>query len=133
MKRPRDTSYLLNAYLAIALGLALIIGETIRRFGNWGYWARWMDDYFMALFLIIPAILVIRKVKVGRLLLIAGWSFNIGILYVSFFHKLNPNRGTIESNINEQMLITLIGMAFVTSIMGLIWLLKLENQNRYLK
>lgn len=47
--------YTLNAWLAIFFAIALMTGETIRRFGEWGHWSRWMDDYFLGLALIVPA------------------------------------------------------------------------------
>ena len=61
MKKNRNLLYRLNSYLAIILALGLIIGETIRRYGEWGFGARWIDDYIMGLFLIFPANLVLKK------------------------------------------------------------------------
>jgi len=119
--------YKLNAYLAILVGIGLIIGETIRRYGEWGYWSRWMDDYIMGLSLIIPAILILKKKQIAPRLLIAGWAFNIGMLHGSFFHKLAPDASDFQTNIDKNFLIFLIGLAFFTSIVGLNWLLFLEK------
>jgi hypothetical protein len=111
----------LNAYLAIGLGLSLIIGESIRRWGAWGHWSRWMDDYFMGLFLIIPALLMIRGNRHGNILIIGGWGFTAGLLYGSFFSKLTNTAYHFESNIEPSLLINLIGLAFFTSVAGLLW------------
>jgi len=37
MKKNRKIQYKLNSYLAILLALGLIIGETIRRYGEWRF------------------------------------------------------------------------------------------------
>jgi len=129
MKKNRKIQYKLNSYLAILLALGLIIGETIRRYGEWGFWARWIDDYIMGLLLIIPAILVLKNKNFGKKLLIAGWSLTIGITYGSFFSKISPNAKEFQTNIEANSLILLIGLAFITSTIGLIWILLLESKN----
>lgn len=118
----------LNSLLAILLGLSLLIGETIRRFGEWGFWARWMDDFFMGLWLIIPGIMVLNGKEFGRKLLIGGWGINVGMLYGSYFSKIAPNASKFESNIEPNFLIFLIGLALIVSIAGLIWILILEKK-----
>ena len=130
MKKTRyKIQYRLNSYLAILLALGLIIGETIRRYGEWGFWARWIDDYIMGLLLIIPAILVFKNKNFGEKLLIAGWSLTVGMTYGSFFSKISPNAKEFQTNIEANSLIFLIGLAFITSIIGLIWILLLESKN----
>ena len=126
MKINRKIQYRLNSYLAILLALGLIIGETIRRYGEWGFWARWIDDYIMGLLLIIPAILVFKNKNFGEKLLIAGWSLTVGMTYGSFFSKISPNAKEFQTNIEANSLIFLIGLAF---IIGLIWILLLESKN----
>ena len=129
MKINRIIQYRLNSYLAILLALGLIIGETIRRYGEWGFWARWIDDYIMGLLLIIPAILVFKNKNFGEKLLIAGWSLTVGMPNGSFFSKISPNAKEFQTNIEANSLIFLIGLAFITSIIGLIWILLLESKN----
>ena len=126
MRKNKDSQFRLNSFLAIILGLGLIIGETIRRYGEWGFWARWIDDYIMGLFLIIPAILILKNIEFGKKLLIAGWSLTLGMCYYSFFSKVSPDSKEFQTNIETNILIGLIGLAFFTSIIGLIWILILE-------
>lgn len=128
MIKNRDLQYKFNSYLAIILAIGLISGETIRRYGEWGHWARWMDDYLMGLFLIIPAVLILKKIEFGKKLLIAGWGINIGMLYGSFFSKIDPNSEQFQSNIQSEFLIALIGLALLVSLTGLIWILILEKK-----
>jgi len=128
MIKNKDLHYKLNSYLAIILALGLIIGETIRRFGEWGYWARWMDDYLMGLFLIIPGVMILKKIDFGKKILIAGWGINVGMLYGSFFSKVAPNSVEFQSNIQSDFLILLIGLGLLTSITGLLWILILEKK-----
>ena len=40
-----------NAILALVFALILMIVETIRRYGIWGHWSAWIDDYLMGMFL----------------------------------------------------------------------------------
>jgi len=128
MEGNRNLQYNINAILAILVGLGLIIGETIRRYGAWGFWARWMDDYIMGGLLIVPAVLILKKVGFGKRLLIAGWGAAFGMTFLSFFGKISPTARKFETNIDADLLVFLIGLAFATSLIGLIWLLLLERK-----
>jgi len=125
-----NTGHKLNAFLAITLGLGLIIGETIRRFGEWGYMPSWIDDYILGVFLIIPSILILKDQVRGIKLLIARWAITVGMTYGSFFSKLSPTASDYQSNISPDFLIVLIGMAFLCSVIGLFWLLYLELKTK---
>jgi multisubunit Na+/H+ antiporter MnhB subunit len=116
----------LNSYLAIVFGLIIISTETYRRYGDFGHWSRWMDDYLIGLFLIIPAILVLKGHKFSISLLIAGWAFSSGLLYGSFFSKVIDVENIKQSNIPTATLIDLIGIALFVSVASLLWLLILE-------
>lgn len=121
------TQIKLNAILAIVFGILLMAGETYRRLGDWGIWSRWMDDYIMGLFLIIPAILILRGSDIAKKILIGGWAFNAGLLYGSFFSKVYAMDSIQQSNFAPSLLVKLIGLAFFTSVIALIWILVLEG------
>lgn len=113
----------LNAILAIVFGILTILGETIRRYGEWGHWSWWMDDYFMGTFLIVSAIFILKGNIKAVPFLIAAWGFNAGLLYGSFFSKVTDTGYHFQSNIEPSLLIKLIGLAFFTAMMAMIWLL----------
>ena len=122
-----DRHYKLNSYLALIFGSLIIIGETYRRYGEWGHWSRWLDDFIIGLFLIVPAILIVKGHKYGRKLIIGGWGFSSGLLYGSFFSKVTDVNNIGQSNIDSTVLICLIGLAFITASLSLIWLMFIEK------
>lgn len=121
----------LNCYLAIVYAVLLMTGETIRRYGEWGHWSRWADDYLMGLFLIIPAFLILKGQRFGVPILLAGWGFNAGLLYGSFFSKVTADANSFQTNIEPNLLIILIGLAFFTSILAMFWLIVIEIKHEY--
>ena len=123
-----ERQYRLNAWLAILFGVALMTVETLRRYGAWGHWSWWFDDYFMGCLLILGAILILKGHRLGRPVLIAAWGFNAGLLYGSFFSKYTSDTTTFQTNINPGLLIPLIGIGFGIATLALAWSLYLEVQ-----
>lgn len=115
-----ETQIKLNSYFAILFGSLVGIVETYRRFGDFGYWSRWMDDYIIALMLIVPAILVLSGKRKWIPAIIAGYGFSAGLLYGSFLSKFRDPDNIEQSNIESDLLIMLIGLGRMTSILGLI-------------
>lgn len=118
-----------NAFLAIILGIGLIIGETIRSFGQQRNWFFIIDDFIFGFLLIFGGILVLKKKRLSLLILISGWSASLGMTYGSFFSKLNE-KNNLKSNIDDSFLIFLVGLAFVTSIFGLIWVIYISSKKQ---
>src|SRR5688572_10931404 len=107
----------LNVVLALVLGIALAVGESIRRFGT-EFWSPFVvDDYIMCILLSLGAWRAYRSNFTDLRLLLAGWSFTCGMLYLSFFSNLErymadpPNSG-----ISAPIWVVLIFTAFVTSL-----------------
>lgn len=123
-----NTQIKLNAYLSVIFGCLVVIGETYRRFGDFGHWSRWMDDYIIGLSLIVPAIIILNGKNQGIKFLIAGWGFASGLLYGSFFSKWLDIENIKQSNIESDLLIRLIGLGLLTSLFGLIWTIIIENK-----
>ena len=72
--------------------------------------------------------MILRGKLPGEKLLIAGWGVNVGMLYGSFFSKIGPDTKEFQTNIEPTILVGLIGLAFVTAIIGLIWLIIIGNK-----
>ena len=109
----------LNTVVAVILGIALAVGESIRRFGTELFYPFFLDDYLMCVLLIFGAWRAHRSCFKDLSFLLAGWSFTCGMLYLSFFGNLekymnNPS----SSGISAPIWVILIFTAFATSIFG---------------
>lgn len=106
--------------IALVHGLSLIIGETFRSWGAGRHWLFVVDDYWMAGLLILGAWLVRAGDVRTRALFAAGWGVNAGMLYGSFFGKLVEPETANAGNFGVSTLTILIGLAFVTAVLGMI-------------
>ena len=109
----------LNAVAATILGIALAIGESIRRFGTELFLPFFLDDYVMCALLIFGAWRAYRSSFKDLRFLLTAWSFTCGMLYLSFFANLekyldNPS----TPGISAPIWVILIFTAFATSIVG---------------
>ena len=116
----------LHFILAMILAFGLAIGETIRRWGAWGFWAGWLDDYLLAAFLVFGVWRTARNRKPGLRILTAAWGCSAGLLYGSFFSKLAaPQQDMQSQTISNELLTLLVGVAFFTALLGMIWSLRI--------
>lgn len=104
---------------AIVLGSSLIIGETIRSWGQGRNPVFVLDDFLIGVPLIVTAILMARPSPPRWCAFSASFAASAGMLYGSFFNKLFDLSNPASSNINIRLLTALIGLAFVSSILGL--------------
>ena len=74
-------------HLSYLMGALLIIGETLRRgFAFWGVYATTIiEDYIAGAFLIIAAVLWIKKAPISRMFMAAAWAYTIGMMTPTFF------------------------------------------------
>lgn len=116
----------LNRRLAVLFGILVPLGETIRRWGVWGYLPSWLDDYLVGAFLLFGAYRSRCNAQTGQKTLAAAWGFFCGMFYLSFFGHLKTIHEPDPGNIPQITLTILIGLAFLGSILGLVTSL-LEN------
>ena len=105
---------------AILLGLSLMIGETVRSWGQGRNLLFVVDDFLIGIPLIVTAILMAKPTVTRRCAFSASFAASAGMLYGSFFSKLVDLSHPASSNIEIRLLTTLIGLAFVSSLLGLI-------------
>jgi hypothetical protein len=106
---------------AITLGASLMIGETIRSYGQDRNLVFVVDDYLIGGFLIVAAIFFSVDTLVRRSAFAASWAVTAGMLYGSFFGKVFPSpNSSMQSNIPDNTLTILIGVAFASAILGMI-------------
>jgi hypothetical protein len=107
--------------LASALGALLVIGETLRSYGQGRPLAFVADDYLIGGGLILASAYFNVDTLRRRAAFAAAWAATSGGLYGSFFGKLLDTTGAgFHSNIPDNLLTGLIGAAYATSLFGLV-------------
>lgn len=115
--------------VAVVLGLSLIIGESIRSFGQDRPIVFVIDDFIFGGLLIAGAWAFGVDTPRTRALFAAAWGVGFGGLYGSFFGKLFPAPGSsMMSNIPDDLLTWLVGAAFLTCVFGMIAVITLPQQ-----
>ena len=108
-----------SAYLAIAFGVFLFVGEMVRNWGDWQWWPFWVVDYIGAALLIFGGQ---RALKTGTIRwLSGGWGFTVAMFWMSFFTLVrNFRAGGPETNgpIAESPLTLIIGIMLAIALAG---------------
>jgi hypothetical protein len=115
--------------LAVLLGLSLIIGEAYRSWGAGRPIAFWMDDMLMGGLIIAAAIAVGKETWARRAFFTGAWGVNTGMLYGSFFGKVFAPEAGDPGNFDLGLLTMLVGLAFVTAIIGFVASLMMPMQS----
>jgi hypothetical protein len=111
-------------------GLSLIIGETIRSWGQGRNPLFVVDDYLIGGFVLAAALLFTQDTRARRAAMAGGWAACAGMLYGSFFGKLFPDKEgqSFMTNIDPGVLTWLIGTAFIVSLIGLFATITLRDE-----
>ncbi|MEZ5553819.1 MAG: hypothetical protein R3E82_23285 [Pseudomonadales bacterium] len=104
---------------AALLGSSLMVGELVRSWGQGRNLLFVLDDFFIGVPLLLTAYLMGRPSVARRCAFSAAFAAAAGMLYGSFFGKLVDLSNPASSNIEIKLLTTLIGVAFVSSLLGL--------------
>ena len=106
------------------LGSSLMIGETIRSWGQGRNLLFVLDDFAIGIPLVVTAWLMGQPTAARTRAFAAAFAATAGMLYGSFFGKVvrlvEGASGDFSSNIDGQFLTFLIGLAFFSSLAGLI-------------
>ena len=116
--------------LAIVLGSSLMIGETIRSWGQGRNLLFVLDDFVIGLPLVVTALMMSRPSMARHAALAASFAAAAGMLYGSFFGKLVDLSQPASSNIEIGLLTTLIGLAFAGSLIGLVATIMMAREAR---
>lgn len=111
--------------LAITLGLALMVGESIRSYGIGRPFIHWFDDFILAIFLFIGVFKTVQSVKNIKYLS-AAWSISFVVLYMSYSRKANNPSIDMRSNLSSGVLTNLLLLAVIVSVVGLLWTLLVD-------
>jgi hypothetical protein len=115
---------------AALLGSSLILGETIRSWGQGRNLLFVFDDYLIGIPLIVMAVLMAKPTVAKHCAFSASYAATAGMLYGSFFGKLVNPEGPMSSNIEGGFLTFLIGLAFLSALAGLVASLYLASKPR---
>lgn len=105
--------------VAVLLALSLMIGECWRSWGVGRPIMFVLDDQLMGGFLIVAAWAVKDQTIRTRTAFSAAWGVVAGMLYGSFFGKIFEPATAQAGNWDLGILTWLIGVAFLTSLIGL--------------
>ena len=115
---PSTLNLIFSRRLAIAIGIALIAGETLRLcFGGPIAWG--MDHYLMALLLLFGAWKSRRFDSLGQRYLLAAWAFTCGVEYMNIVGHLELLFCSKTSQISPAWL-GIIGIGYLLCILGLV-------------
>ncbi len=115
--------------IAAIQALSLIIGETWRSWGAGRHIAFVVDDYWIGGLLLLGAWMMRTDSLRNRALFAAGWGANAGMIYGSFFGKLIEPSSSNPGNFDMGLLTALLGLAFFTSVAGMIAAILLPAKN----
>lgn len=103
--------------LGVLQGAGLMLGETLRSWGQGRALAFVLDDFWIGGGVLLTALAFRPDSLRRRAAFAAAWGANAGMLYPSFFEKVLASAGTsFHSNYSGGLLTALIGLAFATSL-----------------
>ena len=115
--RLRSTNLIFSRRLAIAIGIALISGETLRLWGGgpiaWG-----MDHYLMGVLLLYGAWKSRRGDNLGPRYLLAAWAFTCGVEYMNIVRHFELLHSSGTSHLSFAWL-GIIGIGYLLCLLGL--------------
>ena len=106
-----------NLIVATLYSIILAIVEAILNWGDWQYAPLWIVDYLIVIIL-LSAVFVFKK-NIQRLILLLGWAFSAGVMYMVLFINLEPIPTAVASP-NIEGKLPLVGLALIISIIGIV-------------
>ena len=111
----------INLIIATAYSIVLATVEALLNWGNWQYAPLWIVDYLIVIILLL-GVFVFKENQ--RKVLLMGWSFSAGVMYMVLFINLEPTSSItrLDSNI-----LYAVGLALVVSFIGMFISIIAEN------
>ena len=81
---------------------------------NWQYAPLWIVDYIIVIILLLSVF--IFKNKLQKNLLLIGWSFSAGVMYMVLFINLEPDTNLETLDIN---ILFAVSLALIISLIGI--------------
>ena len=104
----------INLIIATLYSIALAIVETLLNWGDWQYAPLWIVDYLIVIILLL-GVFVYKENQ--RKVLLLGWSFSLGVMYMALFINLEPT--STLTRLDSNILFS-IALAFTISLVGIV-------------
>ena len=104
----------INLIIATFYSIVLAVVETFLNWGDWQYAPLWIVDYLIVIILLL-GVFVCKETQQKVLLL--GWSFSAGVMYIALFMYLEPETIIV---IADPTLLYAIGLALTVSFIGIV-------------
>ena len=111
----------INLIIATVYSIVLAVVEALLNWDDWQYAPLWIVDYLIVIILLL-GVFVYKENQ--RKVLLLGWSFSSGVMYMALFINLEPSSTLtpLDSNILYS-----IALALTVSLVGII-LTMIDNQ-----
>ena len=104
----------INLIIATVYSIVLSIVETLLNWGDWQYAPLWIVDYLIVIILLL-GVFVYKENQ--RKVLLLGWSFSLGVMYMALFINLEPT--STLTRLDSNILFS-IALAFTISLVGIV-------------
>ena len=105
----------INLIIASLYSIILAITEVMLNWGNWQYAPLWIVDYLIVAIL-LSAVFVFKK-NIQRLMLLLGWAFSSGVMYMVLFINLEPKT---TLTVLDNYILSGVGVALIFSLIGIL-------------
>jgi|SRR5215831_8174433 len=120
VKKISTTKQMLSSRLAVAFGLFLLIGETVRNWGEWEEWYSYFFDYLFATLLVAFGVMSLKGSRWALISLFVVWSLTVAVFtYSVISHVLAINERT-NGPIPQIPLTLIIGALDIIALVGLL-------------
>jgi hypothetical protein len=111
----------INLIIATVYSIVLAVVEALLNWGDWQYAPLWIIDYLIVIILLL-GVFVYKENQ--RKVLLLGWSFSSGVMYMALFINLEPSSTLTPLGSN---ILYSIALALAVSLIGII-LTMIDNQ-----
>ena len=111
----------INLIIATVYSIVLAVVEALLNWGDWQYAPLWIIDYLIVIILLL-GVFVYKENQ--RKVLLLGWSFSSGVMYMALFINLEPSSTLTPLGSN---ILYSIALALAVSPIGII-LTMIDNQ-----
>ena len=105
----------INYTIAVLYSIILSVTEVALNWGDWQYAPLWIVDYLIVLILLLAVF--IFKDNIQKYLLLTGWSFSAGVMYMVLFINLEPETTLTVLDYNTLLAVS---VALIVSIFGVL-------------
>ena len=111
----------INLIIATVYSIVLAIVEALLNWGNWQYAPLWIVDYLIVIILLL-GVFVFKENQ--QKVLLMGWSFSAGVMYMVLFINLEPT-STI-TKLDSHILYAVV-LALMVSLTGIFLSMREKN------